>query len=51
MNKHWPMNFHFNEHCLKKFYNKKGYAPNKKTLTKLNKEERSFLRKLGGLKF
>ena len=61
MNKHWPMNFHFIEHCLKKFYNKNGYAPNKsfdysvvtlsqKTLTKLNEEERSFLRKLGSIK-
>ena len=52
--------FHFNEHCLKKFDNKKFYAPYEsfdypvitlslETLTKLNEEE-SFLRKLG-LKF
>ena len=55
------MYIHFNEHYLKKFDNKKFYAPDEsfdysvitlsqETLTKLNEEERSFLRKLG-LKF
>ena len=61
MSKHGPMYIHFNEHCLRKFDNKKFYAPDEsfdysvitlcqETLTVLNKEERSFLRKLG-LKF
>ena len=61
MSKHGPMYIHFNEHCLKKFDSKKFYAPDKsfdysvillsqETLTKLNEEERNFLRKLG-LKF
>ena len=61
MSKHELMYVHFNEHCLKKFNNKKFYTPDEsfhysvttlsqETLTKLNEEERSFLRKLG-LKF
>ena len=61
MSKHGPMYIHFNKHCLKKFDNKKFYAPDEsfdysvitmsqETLIKLNEEERSFLRKLG-LKF
>ena len=61
MSKHGPMYIHFNEHYLKKFDNKKFYALDEsfdysvitlshKTLTKLNEEEKSFLRKLG-LKF
>ena len=61
MNKHGSIYIHFNEHCLKKFDNKKFYAPDEsfdysvitlsqKTLTKLNEEEGSFLTKLG-LKF
>ena len=55
------MYIHFNEHCLKKFDNKKVCAPDEsfdysvitlsqENLTKLNEEERGFLRKLG-LKF
>ena len=55
------MYIHFNEHCLKKFDNKKVYAPDEsfdysvitlsqENLTKLNEEGRGFLRKLG-LKF
>ena len=58
MSKHASMYIHFNEHCLKKFDNKKFYAPDQsfdysvitlsqETLTKLEEEERSFLRKLG----
>ena len=56
MSKHGPMYTHFNEYCFKKFENKKFYAPDEsfdysvitlsqETLTKLNQEERSFLRK------
>ena len=58
MSKHGPMYIHFNEHCLRKFDNKKFYAPDEsfdysvitlcqETLTVLNKEERSLLRKRG----
>ena len=61
MSKHGPMYIHFNEHYLKKFHKKKFRAsdesfdysvitPRQETLTKLNEEEKSFLRKLG-LKF
>ena len=59
MSKHGPMYIHFNEHYLKKFDNKKFHASDEsfdysvitlETLTKLNEQEKSFLRKLG-LKF
>ena len=57
MSKHGLMYIHFNEHCLKKIDNKTLYAPDEsfdysvitlsqENLTKLNEEERGFLRKL-----
>ena len=61
MSKHGPIYIHFNGHCLKIFHNKKFFAPDEsfdysvitlsqETLSNLNKEERTSLRRLG-LKF